>query len=156
VLEGVDRTAIENFEELTGQRLAADQDGDVRFDFTEDDLRAIREQAIDQLVHRAEENGLDLTRDEIERLLREDPRELEFAGLDDLGLAFEIGVAQTPEEILVELYRMGGGFGDASVAMQNLLDFTMDTARARHGLREFPKDHPDSRLPGSSNVPDCG
>jgi hypothetical protein len=155
LIEGASRSSIENFEEFSGQSLAASEDGNVRFDFTESDLRTIREQALDQLAFEAEQNGLDLSRDEIERLLREDPRQLENAGLNGPDHAFEIASAQSPEEILLQLYKIGGAFGDPSATMEGLLEFIIDTADARHGLRSVPADHPDSLLPGTRVAPAC-
>jgi hypothetical protein len=156
LIEGASRSNIENFEHLTGQQLSTFGGNNVRLDFTESDLRALRFQALDQLVQQARDNGEDLSRDEIERLLREDPRRLENAGLNDaLDSSFEIAAAQSPEEILIALYYMGGFDGNGSAAIQALLDFTMATARARHGDRAFPSDHADSDLPGRSVVPDC-
>ena len=156
LIEGADGSLIEAYEHLTGQQLSTFGGNNVRLDFTESDLRELQAQALDQLAQEAEDNGLDLSRDEIERLLREDRDSLENAGLNDsFDRAFEIAAAQTPEEILIELYYFGGFDGNGSTAIQALLDFTMATARARHGDRDFPSDHPDSVLPGRSVVPDC-
>jgi hypothetical protein len=156
LIENANRSTIENFEHLTGQQLSTFGGDNVRLDFTESDLRALRSQALDQLVQQARDNGEDLSRGEIERLLREDPRRLENAGFNDsFDRAFEIAAARSPEEILIELYYIGGGDGNGTAAIQALLDFTMATARARHGDRDFPSDHRDSILPGRSVVPDC-
>lgn len=157
LVEGADRSLIEAYEHITGQSLAADKDGNVRIDFTEDDLRAIREQALDQLAKTAELNRIELSREEIERLLREDPRRLENAGLNSgFDRAFEIASAKSPEEVLLELYLFGGPGSNGSRAVQSLIEFNQATARARNGLREFPKDHPESRLPGTATKLDCG
>jgi len=157
LIEGADREMIETFEDFSGRSLNASEDGNVRLDFTEDDLRTIQEQALDQLVQLANEDGDDISRDELERLLREDPRRLEQSGLNDTAdQAFEIAAANSPEEVLYHLYLMSGFDRSGTVAVENLLGFMMQTARARHGLREFPKDHPDSLLPGTAVAPSCG
>lgn len=112
------------------------------------------EQAFDQLVKRARENRIDISREELERLLREDPRRLENAGLNDsFDRAFEIARAGSPEDILRELFHFGGAGSDGNTAMNNLLAFQNATARARNGGRDLPKDHPDSVFPGRSVAP---
>jgi hypothetical protein len=153
-MENVDPSLIEAFEHFSGKDLAEYGDGNVRMDFTEGDLQAIRQQALDQLVQRARDNGSDISREELERMLREDPRRLENAGMNDsFDRAFEIARAETPEDILRELYYMGGAGSNGSTAMNNLLAFQNATARARHGDRAIPRDHPDSVLPGTSKPP---
>lgn len=87
-------------------------------------------------------------------MLREDPRRLENAGMNDsFDRAFEIARAETPEDILRELYHFGGAHSDGNTAMNNLLAFQSATARARNGDRAMPKDHPESVLPGKSVAP---
>ncbi len=156
LIEGADGSIIEAFEHFTGQELSSFGGNNVRFDFTESDLRAIRSQAVDQLVQESQDSGTDLSRDEIERRLREDPDRLGDSGLNDsLSRVFEIAAARTPEQTLIELYYLGGSDGHGTTALQNLLEFTLATARARHGDRDVPADHRDSVLPGRSVVPDC-
>ena len=153
-MENVDPSLIEAFERFSGKDLAEFGDGNVRLDFTEADLEVIRQQAFDQLVKRAKDNRIDISREELERLLREDPRRLENAGLNDsFDRAFEIARAGSPEDILRELFHFGGAGSDGNTAMNNLLAFQNATARARNGGRDLPKDHPDSVFPGRSVTP---
>jgi hypothetical protein len=156
LIERADRGSIDNFEHFSGTSLAASPDGNVRLDFSEADLRELQEQAFDQVLQRAKDTRNDLTREELARLLRDDQRRLEFAGLNDpFNFAFEIAAAKTPEEVLHLLYLSGGPGGDGTRAVDNLLSFIMETTRARNGLREIPKDHPESRLPGEAVSPSC-
>jgi hypothetical protein len=155
VMEGVDSATIEAFESDTGQSLAGAEDGNVRFDFSEADLRAIQAQAFDQVLYEAEQNGIELSRAELERLLREDPGHPSLAAINEADdLAFEIARAQSPDEVLVLLYNLGRG--DGTRGLQGLLDFVNATTFARHGVGSRPLDHPDSLLPGTHVVPDCG
>jgi hypothetical protein len=156
LIEGADGSLIDAYRIFSGQSLAASEDGNIRIDFTASDLRVIRSQALDQLVEAARESQFDLSRDEIRRLLRDDPRQLERMGMNDTSdHAFELAAAQTPEEILRELYLFGGFDGNGSTAVQGLLDFIMATNDVRHDGRGFPEDHPDSLLPGEPVVADC-
>jgi hypothetical protein len=156
LIEGSDRSLIENYEHFTGQSLHADQDGNVRIDFSEADLRRIQEQALDQVVKRAELNRIEISREEIQRLMREDRFRAEQLGLDSgFDRSFDIAAADSPEEVLHQLYLLGGPGGNGSTAMDNLLSFVMGTASAHHGFRSIPKDHPDSLLPGTPSSPKC-
>jgi hypothetical protein len=153
-IEGVDKSLIDAYEQFSGKDLAVYGDGNVRLDFTEGDLKAIREQALDQLVQRAKDTRQDISREELERMLREDPRRLENAGMNDsFTNAFEIARAETPEDILRQLYLFGGAGSNGNTAIDNLIKFGNATARARHGDRAIPRDHPDSVLPGTSKPP---
>jgi hypothetical protein len=155
LLEGVDRTTIENFEFFSGRPLHASPDGNVRLDFSEADLRQLQEQAFDQVFQRVKDHRENLSREDLERMLREDPNRLSNAGLNDpFTFAFEIATAKSPEEVLHLLYLMGTG-GDSTRALDSLLGFIMETTRARNGLREIPKDHPESNLPGEAVAPKC-
>ena len=153
LIEGADPRRIGDFEHFSGRSLHASPDGNVRLDFTEDDLRQIQDQAMDQLFQMSVDKGFGLSREEFERMLREDPRRLEMAGLSDPQLV-RMATAKNPEEVLLQLYSMGQG-GNPDVLLDNLTTFMMATTRARHGIREDPRDHPDSVLPGKAVAPKC-
>lgn len=156
LIEGANRSLIESYEAFTGQSLHADPDGNVRLDFSESDLRRIQEQALDQVVKSAEHNRIEISREEIQRLMREDRLRADQLGLNSsFDRAFEIASADSPDEVLHQLYLLGGPGGNGSTAVDNLLSFVMGTASAHHGFRAVPRDHPDSLLPGSHPGPTC-
>jgi hypothetical protein len=156
LIEGASEDAIGGYERLSGQDLAASEDGNVRFDFRADDLREIQEMAMDQLVWQSEQSGDELSREEIERFMREDPDALEDSGFNQpWNWAYEIASAKSPEEVLGILYLFGGPHSHPDEALRALENFAMQTAWARHGLRETAAEHPDSRLPGARTTPDC-
>jgi hypothetical protein len=154
LIEGADRDKIDSFERATGRSLGADPDGNIRLNFTEADLEAIRQQAIDQLHKAAQQRGIDLSRAELERLLREDPDKLRRAGLGTHP-AFEIAAAESPADVLRQLALFGGPQGDPNRAVDNLLAFTAGTALARNGRGKLPRDNPDSLLPGTPDPVQC-
>ena len=63
-MENVNPSLIEAFEHFSGKELAEFGDGNVRLDFTEGDLEVIRQQAFDQLIKRAKDNRIDISREE--------------------------------------------------------------------------------------------
>jgi hypothetical protein len=155
--EGVDDETIDTYEHVTGRQLAHGEDGNVRFDFTEADFEAIQDQAFDQLVHRLEQDGQDIGEDEIRDVLEEHPYGSDPYGFDSsFDSAYEIAAAETPEQVLYELYLGSGVDRDGDVGMYSLIDFMQATTAARHDLRDLPSEHPDSLLPGTPVAPDCG
>jgi hypothetical protein len=156
LLEGARGSTIETYEQSSGQSLAASEDGNVRIDFTAHDLFVIRAQAFDQLVKTVEESQFDLSRDDISRLVREDPERLREMGLNTtVDHAFELATARSPEDVLVGLYQFGGHDGSGNTALQGLSDFMDATTAVRHDRDDFPRDHADSLLPGTPLAPDC-
>ena len=122
----------------------------VRFDFTPDDFAAIQEQAFDQLQWQLEQNRIDLSEDELRDIMAEYPHGGDPYGIDSaFNNAYELAAAETPEQVLYELY-LGSGVGrDGDVGLQSLIDFMMATTAARHDIHDWPYQHPDSLLPGT-------
>jgi hypothetical protein len=156
LLENVSDGTIDLYEHVTGRPLAHGEDNQVRFDFTPEDFEQIQEQAFDQVVHRLEQNRIDIGEDELRDIMEEYPHGGDPYGIDDaLDNAYEIAVAENPEQVLYELY-LGSGVGrDGDVGLQSLIDFMQATTAARHDLRDWPHEHPDSLLPGSPVAPSC-
>jgi hypothetical protein len=156
LLENVSDGTIDLYEHVTGQPLAHGDDNQVRFDFTPEDFAEIQEQAFDQVMHRLEQNRIDLSEDELRDVMEEYPHGGDPYGIDDaMDNAYEIAVAENPEQVLYELY-LGSGVGrDGDVGLQSLIDFMQATTAARHDLRDWPHEHPDSLLPGSPVAPSC-
>jgi hypothetical protein len=162
LLEGADASLIEAFQEFTGQAPDAPENGNLRLDFTEDELETLREQALDQLAHQLQRDGtLDErpTREEVEGFIDEDSGMLDVDGViidrNYNGLAFDLAGADSPNEALVALYHASGG-GSASTAVQALIDFMWGTTDARHDDGSPPSENPDRRIPGRPVVPSCG
>ena len=156
LLENVSDDTIELYEHVTGRPLAHGDDNQVRFDFTPEDFAEVQEQAFDQVMHRLEQNRIDLSEDELRDVMEEYPHGGDPYGIDDaMDNAYEIAVAENPEQVLYELY-LGSGVGrDGDVGLQSLIDFMQATTAARHDLRDWPHEHPDSLLPGSPVAPSC-
>jgi hypothetical protein len=156
LFEGVDEETIDTYEHVTGRRLAHGEDGNVRFDFTEADFEAIQDQAFDQLVHRLEQDGQDISEDEIRDVLEEHPYGSDPYGFDSaFDQAYEIAAAETPDQVLYQLYLGSGVDRNGDVGVYSLIDFMQATTAARHDLRDLPSDHPDSLLPGTAVEPRC-
>jgi hypothetical protein len=153
LVEGADPARIEGFEQATGKSLGADPNGNIRLDLTEADLENIRQQAIDQVHKAAQQRGIDVSRAELERLLREDPDKLRKAGLGTHP-AFEIAAAESPAEVVRQLALFGGPQGDPNRLLDNLASFAANTALARNG-RGARSDDPNSRLPGTPDPVQC-
>jgi hypothetical protein len=128
----------------------------VRLDFTPEDFAEIQDQAFDQVMHRLEQNRIDLSEDELRDVMEEYPNGGDPYGIDDsFSQAYEIAAAENPEQVLYNLY-LGSGVGrDGDVGLQSLIDFMMATTAARHDIHDWPSEHPDSLLPGSPVAPSC-
>jgi hypothetical protein len=156
LLENVSDGTIDTYEHVTGQQLAHGDDNQVRLDFTPEDFAEIQDQAFDQVMHRLEQNRIDLSEDELLDVMEEYPNGGDPYGIDDsFSRAYEIAAAENPEQVLYNLY-LGSGVGrDGDVGLQSLIDFMMATTAARHDIHDWPREHPDSLLPGSPVAPSC-
>ena len=156
LLENVSDGTIDTHEHVTGQQLAQGDDNKVRLDFTPEDFAEIQDQAFDQVMHRLEQNRIDLSEDELRDVMEEYPNGGDPYGIDDsFSQAYEIAAAENPEQVLYHLY-LGSGVGrDGDVGLQSLIDFMMATTAARHDIHDWPREHPDSLLPGSPVAPSC-
>jgi hypothetical protein len=156
LLENVSDGTIDTYEHVTGQQLAHGDDNQVRLDFTPEDFAEIQDQAFDQVMHRLEQNRIDLSEDELRDVMEEYPNGGDPYGIDDsFSRAYEIAAAENPEQVLYNLY-LGSGVGrDGDVGLQSLIDFMMATTAARHDIHDWPREHPDSLLPGSPVAPSC-
>ena len=132
------------------------RDDQVRFDFSAEDFSQIQDQAFDQLMHRLEQNRVDLSEDELRDVMAEYPHGGDPYGIDSsFDQAYEIAAAENPEQVLYNLY-LGSGVGrDGDVGLQSLIDFMQATTAARHDIHDWPHEHPDSLLPGSPVAPSC-
>jgi hypothetical protein len=156
LLENVSDQMIDTYEHVTGQPLAHGGDDQVRFDFSAEDFAQIQDQAFDQLVHRLEQNRVDVSEDELREIMAAYPHGGDPYGIDSgFDQAYEIAAAENPEQVLYNLY-LGSGVGrDGDVGLQSLIDFMQATTAARHDIRDWPHEHPDSLLPGSPVAPSC-
>jgi hypothetical protein len=156
LLENVSDSTIDMYEHVTGQPLAHGDDNQVRFDFTPEDFEQIQAQAFDQVKHRLEQNRVDLSDEELRDIMEEYPNGGDPYGINDsFSQAYEIAAAESPEQVLYNLY-LGSGVGrDGDVGLMSLIDFMQATTAARHDIHDWPKDHPDSLLPGSPVAPSC-
>ena len=113
-------------------------------------------QAFDQLMHRLEQNRVDLSEDELRAIMAEYPHGGDPYGIDSgFDQAYEIAAAENPEQVLYNLY-LGSGVGrDGDVGLQSLIDFMQATTAARHDIHDWPHEHSDSLLPGSPVAPSC-
>ena len=108
------------------------------------------------LMQLVEQNRIDLSEDELRDVMEEYPHGGDPYGLDSsFDNAYELAAAETPEQALYELY-LGSGVGrDGDAGLMSLIDFMQATTAARHDIHDWPKDHPDSLLPGSPVAPSC-
>jgi hypothetical protein len=156
LLENVSDDSIGTYERFSGQKLAHNG-SNVRFDFTPQDFETIKDQAWDQLVYEQELWRTGVDEDTLREVMADYPHGGDPYGVDrPMSPAYEIAAAQTPEEVLYELYLGAGPGRDGDVGMLSLVDFMQATAAARHGLRSIAAEHPDSIMPGASVAPDCG
>ncbi|NUT55215.1 MAG: hypothetical protein HOQ03_04440 [Thermoleophilia bacterium] len=156
MFENVSGDMIDTYEHVTGQPLAHGDDNQVRLDFTPEDFAAIQDQAFDQVKHRLEQNGDDVSDEQLRDIMAEYPHGGDPYGIDSsFDQAYEIAAAEDPEQVLYNLY-LGSGVGrDGNVGLQSLIDFMQATTAARHDIHDWPYEHPDSLLPGSPVAPSC-
>jgi hypothetical protein len=156
LLENVSDSMIDTYEHVTGRPLAHGDDNQVRLDFTPEDFAQIQDQAFDQVKHRLEQNRIDLSDEELRDVMEQYPHGGDPYGIDDsFSQAYEIAAAESPEQVLYNLY-LGSGVGrDGDAGLQSLIDFMMATTAARHDIHDWPHEHPDSLLPGSPVAPSC-
>ena len=154
MFENVDDDTIEMYEHVTGRPLARGNDGNVRFDFTPDDLMAIKEQAFEQLMGYAEDTHQDIDEETMREII-------ESGDPDQYGInipmtnTLDFASAETPEQVLLQLYTGSGVGRDGDVGLQSLVDFMQRTVTARYDIRDTVEEHPDTLLPGTPVEPDC-
>ena len=151
-LENPDPGTIERYESDTGRTLTPGKDGSLRFDFSAADFGKMRQQAFDQVMHQAQQDGEDLSEAEVRGLMEKDPKE--GFGLNNTNdNAYEIATAATDDEILTQLYLGSGANRDPNQALDGLLDFQNRTATAQGAERgDLVSLHPDALLPGSAPI----
>ena len=108
-----------------GQDAPDDPGSDLRLDFTESQLETLRDAALDSLADRVAQNGERPTREEIAESLADGDGVVEFDGAEYAfgGLESLLGAAQTPDELLLALYR--GGI-DAPAVLESLINLARD------------------------------
>lgn len=150
VLESVDPSWVESFEHVSGHPLPVGPDGTVRFDFTPGDLSAMQSQAIEHLVQRTEEERRPMTREEVEAYIEENGLANDYGGLNNsFDPDYEIAAAESPRDVMLELYGTGGPYWSSEVTMAALQNFMERTAIAR-GYDAA------AVLPGTPAEPSCG
>lgn len=156
-LQGVDPDRYSRFQELNFGDPTPPPDGNVRWEFSGDDLMAMRTQALEQLAHQMELRGADPrpTADEVAENLERNHGVIKYGPHDVVyepeGLAGMLANARTPEEVLESLYRIGGGDPNTLLAGP-LTEFVLANAYAAG--EENPTER--GRLPGDIREPRCG
>jgi hypothetical protein len=141
LLEGVDGNSAETLQQLDGDEADVPPGGNLRIDFSADDLEGFRQIALDHLADEIERNGERPSTEEIEASLADGDGIVEIDGVQyAFGPPYtDLAAAQTPEDVLIALYHLGIGNGTAAAdALVNMLVLA------------------DQELPGDLHAPDCG
>jgi hypothetical protein len=156
--EGVDANAYASFQKANDKRgadLELPPGGNVRLEFSRQDLDDIKEHALNTLAFQAEQAGVHPrpSTDEIARALKEHPGELRINGVFITSQHPEtlIGGAQSREEVLAALYYASGG-GDGSVLFNELAAMISRAALANGDIRKHDE---NSYVPHTVAKPDC-
>jgi hypothetical protein len=140
-LRGADASMLEELQYLDDDQGALPEDGTVRIDFSEDDLRDIRRLALEDIADEISAGGDEISAEEVAESLADGRGIVEVDGVQiaaDPWLA-GLATAETPEEILVALYTVGSASTPAAL-LQPLNDLLRNQ---------------DARLPGELATPDC-
>ena len=155
-LEGVHPDVFANFQALNFGDARPPADGNVRWDFTADDLMAMRTQALEQIAFEMEQRGADPrpSAEEVAENLERNHGVIKYgpegAEYTPEGAASVLANGRNPEEVLEGLYRLANG--DPNTFLSGpLTDFMLRTNAANGDAQ--PTDR--GRLPGAVHGPDC-
>lgn len=153
-LEGVRDDVFRNFQELNRRDTSPPADGNVRMDFSADDLMAMRRQALEQTAMEMEQRGVQPrpTPEEVADNLARNHGVIKVNGVEYTpeGAAAVLANARTPEEALEGLYRLANGDPNEFLTGP-VTDFVLRT-NAAHGNANPAR---DGRLPGAVHGPKC-
>jgi hypothetical protein len=153
-LEGVDPERFKRFQELNFADTRPPADGNVRMDFTADDLRGIRRQALEQIASQMQRRGVEPrpTPAEVADNLARNHGVIKLGGQEysPEGAAAVLANQDTPEGVLEGLYRLAGGDPDDFLTGP-LTDFVIRTNQAHGDANPSAR----NRLPGEVHGPAC-
>ena len=138
---GADAAMLENLQAADGGDGSIPSDGNGRIDFTAEDLQDVRDLALDDLRDQVAQNGGDPSREDIAESLEDGHGVVEYDGVEYAFDPWVTGIAsaETPEDILIALYTVGGAQTPNDL-LQRLADLLY---------------HQDAELPGELAAPDC-
>jgi hypothetical protein len=141
-----DELCLETFLRMRGIEREVGHNHDVRLDFTEQDLNAIRREALEQLSDSTELAGERLSPEQIQRVVRGDP----YAYVP--GVAVEptvnsIAAAKDPYDVLTAIHNKAGLSGSTG-ALDFLIRFQLDPRGAKLHGQPTALARPNRRLPG--------
>jgi Flp pilus assembly pilin Flp len=153
-LEGVRPDVFANFQQLNRGDTRRPQDGNVRMDFTGDDLMGMRRQALGQIAAEIEQRGVHprpSAADVADNLAR-NHGVIKVNGVEYTpeGAASVLANARSPEEVLEGLYRLANG-NPNDFLTGPMTDFILRTNAANGDANPTPR----GRLPGSVHGPAC-
>ena len=158
-LKGVDSSVLDAYQQVNGLPRTAVKDGNVRLQYSAQDLTTIQDQAIDHIRWQFKQDRGDVpTRDEIRRQMAGNPyaavKNADGVQIAPQPLEARLASATSPEDVLVALYDTG--LGNASSALDGLTHFALLTDIARDGKPTRGPLGPQDRLPGAQVTPSCG
>lgn len=157
--KGVDSHVLQAYQQVNGLPQNAVKDGNLRLQYTADELAAIRNQAADHIRWQFEQNRGDVpSREDILRQMAGNPyaavKNADGVQISPNPLDARLAAAKSPEDTLVALYDTGSG--NASSAVDGLTHFALQTDYARHhGKPTRGQLDAGDRLPGTPVTPDC-
>jgi hypothetical protein len=125
LLQNVDHDWVDGYRQLHGIDDKVDGNRDLRVDFTEQDLNAMRDQAVEQLVDYTKQMRQPLSPTEVRQKLADNEPVMA------MGVETEmIAGAKSPDEVLDAVDRIARS--NSTAAVEFLEKFTTSTWRARH------------------------
>jgi hypothetical protein len=154
-LEGVDPDVYANFQALNFGDTRASAGGHMRMEFSGDDLRGIRRQALEQVAFEMERRGARPrpTPEQVAENLERNHGVIKYGGATYApeGVEGALAGAETPEDVLSALYRLGNGDPDRLLSGP-LTEFILNTNQARGDANPTA----GAKLPGRVVAPHCG
>jgi hypothetical protein len=144
-LEGVRPDVYSFFQQLNGRDPTPPPDGNVRLEFTRDDLDTIRRQALSQIAWEAEQYQGIRPRPSIEEVEANPDK---YDSLDPITDA--LARAKSPDHVLPTLLRLAGG--DPNHLLDQVLRDHIIRTKDAAGV---PLDSDSHRLPGTASGPNC-
>jgi hypothetical protein len=148
---------VQEYQAVNGLPQTPVKDGNLRLQYTPQDLTTIQNQAIDHIrAMFAQDRTSVPSRDDIRKQMSGNPyaavKNKDGVEIAPPPLESRLASAKTPEDVLVGLYDTG--LGNASSAVDGLAQFALktdlDDGKITHGPLK-----PGDRLPGAPVTPSC-
>jgi hypothetical protein len=155
---GVDPHVVDAYQQVNGLPRTPVKDGNLRLQYTPQDLTNIQNQAIDHIRAMFQQDRTSVpSRDDIRRQMAGNPyaavKNADGVTIAPPPLEASLASATSPENVLVGLYDTG--FGNASGAVDGLTRFALETDLEDGKPTRGPLSGQD-RLPGTQVTPTCG